>query len=110
MALSRRFEGKNVMVTGAGTGFGSCLAIQAATEGAKTVVVHYRSSDAGAQATAQRVREAGSEALLVQGDISIGADIERMVQEVYDALGSLDVLVNNVGDMAVEQQSWREVT
>jgi 3-oxoacyl-[acyl-carrier protein] reductase len=110
MAQSRRFEGKNVMVTGAGTGFGSCLAVQAASEGAKTVVVHYRSSDAGAKATAEKVRELGTEPLLIQGDISIGADIERMADEVYAALGSLDVLVNNVGDMAVEQQSWREVT
>ena len=99
------------MVTGAGTGFGARLAVQAASEGAKTVVVHYRSSDAGRQgdrrgACARRA----AEALLVQGDIVIGADVERMVDEVYAALGSLDVLVNNVGDMAVEQQSWRELT
>jgi 3-oxoacyl-[acyl-carrier protein] reductase len=106
----RRFEGKNVMVTGAGTGFGSRLAKQAASEGAETVVVHYRSSDAGAKATAEAVTAAGSKALLVQGDISVFADVERMVDEVYGALGSLDVLVNNVGDMAVEQQSWREIT
>jgi 3-oxoacyl-[acyl-carrier protein] reductase len=110
MAESRRFEGKSVMVTGAGTGFGSRLALQAAREGAATVVVHYRSSAQGAEHTAEKVRAEGGDALLVQGDISVGADIERMAEEVFSKLGSLDVLVNNVGDMASDQTSWHEVT
>jgi 3-oxoacyl-[acyl-carrier protein] reductase len=106
----RRFEGKNVMVTGAGTGFGAELAARAAQEGAANVVVHYRSSSAGAETTAGRVREAGAEALLLQGDITSWEEIKRMAAEAFDTLGSLDVLVNNVGDMASGQTSWREVT
>ena len=106
----RRFEGKTVMVTGAGTGFGAEIAARAAAEGASSVVVHYRSSAAGAERTAARVRDAGSEALLVQGDISSWDDVRRMTARVFDELGSLDALVNNVGDMAAEQTSWRELT
>jgi NAD(P)-dependent dehydrogenase (short-subunit alcohol dehydrogenase family) len=105
----RRFEGKSVMVTGAGTGFGATLALRAAEEGAR-VVVHYRSSAAGAEATAAGVRERGGEALLVQGDITSWDDVKRMAAEVYAELGSLDALVNNVGDMASAQTSWRELT
>jgi 3-oxoacyl-[acyl-carrier protein] reductase len=101
-----RFDGRTVMVTGAGTGFGAELAVKAAQEGAARVVVHYRSSEAGAQETAARVRDAGAEALLVQGDISKLDDIRRMVQEA----GDVDVLVNNVGDMASEQTSWDDLT
>jgi 3-oxoacyl-[acyl-carrier protein] reductase len=101
-----RFDGRTVMVTGAGTGFGAELAVKAAQEGAERVVVHYRSSEAGAQETAARVRDAGADALLVQGDISRWDDIKRMVQEA----GDVDVLVNNVGDMASEQTSWDDLT
>jgi 3-oxoacyl-[acyl-carrier protein] reductase len=100
-----KLDGKTVMVTGAGTGFGQQLAIRAAQEGAKKVYVHYRSSAAGAEETAESVRAAGAEAALVQGDISIWDDIRRMADEADD----VDVLVNNVGDMASSQHSWREV-
>jgi NAD(P)-dependent dehydrogenase (short-subunit alcohol dehydrogenase family) len=48
-----RFEGKWVMVTGAGTGFGATLSKRAAAEGAN-VVVHYNSSEAGANSAVRR--------------------------------------------------------
>jgi NAD(P)-dependent dehydrogenase (short-subunit alcohol dehydrogenase family) len=105
----RRFEGKTVMVTGAGTGFGAELAVRAGEEGAN-VIVHYRSSAAGAERTADRVRAAGTEALIVQGDITSWDDIRRMADWAFTDVGGVDVLVNNVGDMAAGQNSWREIT
>ncbi len=54
--MQRRFEGRTFMVTGAGTGFGAALATRAAQEGAAKVLIHYRSSDEGAQRTAEKVR------------------------------------------------------
>jgi 3-oxoacyl-[acyl-carrier protein] reductase len=101
-----KLDGKTVMVTGAGTGFGAELAVKAAQEGATRVVVHYRSSQAGAEETAERVRAEGAEAALIQGDISQWADIKRMVGEA----GDVDVLVNNVGDMASDQHGWEDLT
>jgi 3-oxoacyl-[acyl-carrier protein] reductase len=107
--MLRRFEGRSFMVTGAGTGFGAELAVRAASEGAGKVLVHYRSSKDGAEHTAQRVRDAGAEALLVQGDITSWADIQRMADWAFGEAGGIDVLVNNVGDMASGQASWTEV-
>lgn len=104
--MSGKLEGKTVMVTGAGTGFGAELSVKASLEGAARVVVHYRRSRAGAGGTARRVEEAGSTATLVQGDISSWDDIKRMAQEA----GEVDVLVNNVGDMASEQTAWDDLT
>jgi 3-oxoacyl-[acyl-carrier protein] reductase len=106
----QRFADRTVMVTGAGTGYGAEIAVRAAKEGARCVVVHYRSSTTGAEQTAERVRGEGTEALLVQGDIVSWEDIKRMAQTVDSELGSLDVLVNNVGDMASEQESWKDIT
>jgi 3-oxoacyl-[acyl-carrier protein] reductase len=98
------------MVTGAGTGFGGALAVRAAQEGAARVLVHYRSSSAGAERTADRVTEAGAVSAVAQGDITPWADIKRMVAWAFDEHGGGDVLVNNVGDMASGQASWEEVT
>jgi 3-oxoacyl-[acyl-carrier protein] reductase len=106
----QRFADRTVMVTGAGTGYGAEIAVRAAQEGARCVVVHYRSSAAGAEQTAERVRGEGTEALLIQGDIVSWEDIKRMAQTVDSELGSLDVLINNVGDMASEQESWKHIT
>jgi 3-oxoacyl-[acyl-carrier protein] reductase len=108
--MERRFEGRNFLVTGAGTGFGAALSLRAAQEGAAKVIVHYRSSAAGAEQTAGRVREAGAEALLVQADITSWTDIKRMAGIAFGEAGGVDVLVNNVGDMASGQASWTEVT
>jgi 3-oxoacyl-[acyl-carrier protein] reductase len=108
--MQRRFESRNFMVTGAGTGFGAALALKAAEEGAAKVLVHYRSSSDGAEQTAERVREAGAEASVIQGDITSWEDIKRMANWAFDEAGGIDVLVNNVGDMASGQASWTEVT
>jgi len=99
-----------VVVTGAGTGFGAEIAVRAAQEGARVVGIHYRSSVAGAEKTAERVRAAGSESVLLQADIVEWAQVARMADEAFEKLGGVDVLVNNVGDVARDQMSWRDIT
>jgi 3-oxoacyl-[acyl-carrier protein] reductase len=105
----RRFEGRAVLVTGAGTGFGAEIAVRAAQEGAD-VAVHYNRSRAGADKTVARIQSLGRSAFTVQADISDWSQIEAMAAQVFDTFGRLDVLVNNVGDMATDQMSWRELT
>ncbi|TMR38236.1 SDR family oxidoreductase [Nonomuraea zeae] len=108
-SIPRRFAGKSVLVTGAGTGYGAEIAVRAAQEGAR-VAVHYNTSAAGAGRTVARIEELGGEAVTVQADISRHDDIRRMAEEVFARFGGLDVLVNNVGDVAPEQMSWRDLT
>jgi 3-oxoacyl-[acyl-carrier protein] reductase len=108
--MQRRFEGRKFMVTGAGTGFGAELSVRAAEEGAALVLIHYRRSQAGAERTAERVRSAGAETRLVQGDITSWSDVKRMATFAFAEVGGIDVLVNNVGEMASTQSSWEEVT
>ena len=109
MTFPQRFTGKTVLVTGAGTGYGAEVAVRAAQEGAD-VAVHYRSSAAGARQTADRIEAEGRKAFLVQADITDWAQIKAMADAVWGHFGRLDVLVNNVGDVAREQMSWRDIT
>ncbi|MCW4386237.1 SDR family oxidoreductase [Salinibacterium sp. SYSU T00001] len=104
-----RFAGKSVLVTGAGTGFGAEIAFRAAQEGAR-VAVHYNSSKAGAERTASRIRSIGGEAFIVQANIGTWEAIKGLADAVFAEFGTLDVLVNNVGDVADQQMSWRELT
>jgi len=107
--MSNRFEGLVALVTGAGTGFGTAIAEALAAEGAD-VAVHYRSSVTGAETTAERIRALGRSAATFQADIGKWEDVQRMGNEVVEHFGRVDVLINNVGDMAANQMSWRELT
>lgn len=105
---SERFKGKVVMVTGSGRGFGAVLADAYAREGAD-LIIHYNSSADGAEAVAKAVRAMGRRALVVKGDISKLADVIALTEVAFKEFGRVDILVNNVGDMALDQVSWREM-
>jgi 3-oxoacyl-[acyl-carrier protein] reductase len=107
--ITRRFPGRSVLVTGAGTGLGAEIAFRAAQEGAR-VGVHYRGSRRGAERTVERIEAIGGEAALFQADIVEWDQIKSMADEVFRTFGGLDVLVNNVGDVARDQMSWRDIT
>lgn len=103
-----RFQDKVVMVTGSGRGFGAVLADAFAREGAH-LIIHYNSSAAGAEAVAKAVRDMGRRALVVSGDISKLDDVIKLTEASFKEFGHVDILVNNVGDMALDQNSWREM-
>lgn len=85
-----------VVVTGASTGLGRAIAVGAAAQGARAVVVNYASSEAEAQETARLVGAAGAEAVLVQGDVGQDADCRRIVAAA-ERFGRIDTLFNNAG-------------
>ena len=105
--MGPRFENKKVLVTGAGRGFGAVLAKAFAEEGAD-VAVHYNSSSAGAEEVAASIKAMGRKAMTVQANIASLEQVQAAATKVFDEFGHVDVLVNNVGDMALSQTSWRE--
>ena len=90
-----RFEGKVAVVTGSGQGIGQAVALRFASEGANVAVVDMNLD--GANATAEKVKELGSEAVAIQCDVSSGEQVGDMAAKVLDAFGAVDILVNNAG-------------
>jgi len=92
-----RLEGKTALVTGAGRGIGRATAIRLASDGAK-IAINFKGNTAAAEETKQAVEAAGSQGALIQGDVSVDADAERVVKEALAfGGGRLDILVNNAG-------------
>ena len=91
-----------LLVTGASRGIGAATAILAAQRGWR-VVVNYSTNRAAADDVARQVEQAGSEALVVQADVSDEAQIMAMFQRIDSHWGRLDGLVNNAG--VVDAQS-----
>jgi glucose 1-dehydrogenase len=96
-------RGKNVLVTGGSSGIGQAIAVRFAEYGAN-VAINYLSRPEEAHDTEEqvhacvhRVQQAGVRDVLVGGDVSSEDDVVRMVAEAAEALGGIDVLVNNAG-------------
>ena len=88
--------GKTALVTGAQQGIGAAIAKALAAEGAD-VAVTWLDDLAGAEAVVGSIVQAGRRAHLIRADVARLADIEAMVAETAETLGTPDILVNNAG-------------
>ena len=94
-----KFKGKVALVTGGSRGIGEATAFKLASEGA-SVAVHYSQSGVKAEDVCIEIYgEYRQRALPFQADISDREAVNRMVGEVTKELGTIDLLVNNAGDV-----------
>jgi 3-oxoacyl-[acyl-carrier protein] reductase len=93
--LSRSIEGKVAVVTGAASGMGRATAHLLADEGAAVAVLD-RSAD-GVRAVAQDIEGNGGRAVAVEVDLADGAATDAAIAAAREALGPIDLLVNNAG-------------
>jgi len=105
-----RLTDRRAIVTGGGSGIGRAIAHRFAAEGASVIV---------ADLVAERAEAVAGEldgARPVHADVTSAADVERLLREATEALGRVDVLVNNAGFgdaddvLEIDEEAWdREV-
>jgi NAD(P)-dependent dehydrogenase (short-subunit alcohol dehydrogenase family) len=97
MTIDFELEGKKALVTGGGQGVGRGICLMLAEAGATVVVNDFVAERAAA--VVGEIEHVGGEAIAASFDVT---DLER-VQATIDALGGVDVLVNNAGNQGAEQ-------
>jgi len=91
----RSFQGKVALVTGGASGIGEACVLTFARGGARVAIVDLN-RESGERIVAA-VRQAGSDAVFLQVDVSDPAAVEEMVADTVAAFGGLDIAVNNAG-------------
>ena len=109
---STELTGRTAIVTGAGAGLGRAEALSLAANGARVVV-----NDVGdaADVVVAEIRDLGSDAVAVKGDVGDWALGQQLVDAAVDSFGGLDVVVNNAGITRdtmlfnMSEQQWDDV-
>jgi NAD(P)-dependent dehydrogenase (short-subunit alcohol dehydrogenase family) len=91
---SGKLEGRVALITGGDSGIGRAVAVLFAREGADVAIV-YLSEDEDAEETRQAIEAEGRRALLIPGDVTDSSFCRESVETTVQALGRLDILVNN---------------
>ena len=96
--MFKDLEDKVVIITGAGSGIGKSFAENFGKAKSK-VVLNYRSDkhDDSLQESVNIIKQAGGDALLVQGDVSKEEDVINLIKQTVEHFGTLDIMINNAG-------------
>ncbi|MBI2354829.1 MAG: 3-oxoacyl-[acyl-carrier-protein] reductase [Deltaproteobacteria bacterium] len=104
---------KIAVITGASRGIGRSIALALAAKGATIVAVDMDQSST--EAVVAELQAAGGKALAVVGNVTVAADVERMIDAATEAFGRVDILVNNAGItrdgllMRMKDEDWDAV-
>ena len=99
-------QGKTIVITGGDSGIGKASAIAMAREGAN-IVIAYKDEieDQDANDTAEWIKKAGREVILLRADLREESNCKKLVQQAVDKFGKIDVLINN----AAYQMTYKEI-
>jgi NADP-dependent 3-hydroxy acid dehydrogenase YdfG len=109
--MSQYLEGKVIIVTGAGSGFGKLISEKCAAGGAKVVGVDVNAESLNE--VFEGIRAAGSEGTAYVADVTEMAQVKAAARHAVDTYGAIDVMVNNAGVMplaffADHERAWEK--
>lgn len=92
-------EGKVIIIGGGAKNLGGVIARDLAEHGAKAITIHYNSDStkSAADETIEAVKTAGADAIAVQSDLSIPANVTKLFDETIKAFGGVDIAINTTG-------------
>lgn len=93
-----KLKGKVALVTGSARGIGAAIAERLAADGA-AVAVNYVKAASEAEGVAERIREAGGKAIVLQADVGDWSQAQALVEKTGQEFGRIDILVNNAADI-----------
>ena len=94
--MNKLFSNRTALVTGGSRGIGRSICEMLAANGAR-VAINYERNEEAARKTLAVLEVCGVEAMIVQADVSDEEQVARMVAEVRERLGPIELLVNNAG-------------
>jgi NAD(P)-dependent dehydrogenase (short-subunit alcohol dehydrogenase family) len=106
-------KGRCALVTGGSMGIGKAAALELAAEGCR-VAIAARGREALDAAAAEIIRSTGAEVAVIQADCTRAQDVCRMIGEVLERMGRIDILVNSIGAaksghfLELTEDEWRE--
>jgi 3-oxoacyl-[acyl-carrier protein] reductase len=100
-------KGRTALVTGGSRGIGSAIALSLANAGAD-IVINFLTRAAEAHAVESKILGLGRRCLLIQADVSVASEVERLAAQAQKSMGAIDVLVNNAG--IARQQPLEQIT
>lgn len=110
----RLLDDQVAVITGGSRGIGRAVASELARHGAK-VIINYAGNHTAAEEVVAAIREAGGEALALQGNVSQMDDAEQLMAFALKSYGKIDILVNNAGItrdqlvMRMKDSDWDDV-
>ncbi|MCU4176036.1 SDR family NAD(P)-dependent oxidoreductase [Carboxylicivirga sp. N1Y90] len=113
--MNSKVINKNILISAGGQGIGEAISKHFIDSGAN-VAIHYFSSADTANQLVEYARGKGQKALAIKGDLTNEADAIALVEKTVEALGSIDILINNAGSLVarhllneIQTDFWRKV-
>lgn len=115
MNINDKLIGKNVLITAGAQGIGEAITRHFIDSGAN-VAIHYFSSADTANQLVEDAKDKGQKAIAISGDLTVENDANILVEKTVEALGGIDILINNAGSLVarkllneIETEFWNRV-